>query len=374
MSNLFSVDTPTVEPHYNQFEPQSTRAKELMADPEVIKIADGIDLTDTVALYDLGKEPADKMAGIAGQLLDKLTVADTIGSTKVLDALVKLTKQIEFKELKLDQERGLKALFRRAEATLKARVAKYQSIGSEVNALFVALKSYENTIQKRVDDMDQLAAANAAYAKNLDQYIALIYILRNRQAMTVQNTLLAAQAGDEAAQIALPKLQQVAEVLDKRAFDLEQAKAMATITAPQIKQTQDNNLNLIQQYHAAFINTIPALQTGLVQAVTALQGNYAQQGLNAQKQATADLMKKNAERLAVNNKFILESSGQPTVSVEDMQSIVTTILNAVQETKTIEQENAKKREASREQMAKMMTDFKAAVNDVKVTDNGQENS
>ncbi|WP_302046480.1 toxic anion resistance protein [Leuconostoc lactis] len=360
MSNLFSVDTPTVEPHYNQSEPQSTRAKELMADPEVIKIADSIDLTDTVALYDLGKEPADKMSGIAGQLLDKLTVADTIGSTKVLDALVKLTKQIEFKELKLDQERGLKALFRRAEATLKARVAKYQSIGSEVNALFVALKSYENTIQKRVDDMDQ--------------YIALIYILRNRQAMTVQNTLLAAQAGDEEAQIALPKLQQVAEVLDKRAFDLEQAKAMATITAPQIKQTQDNNLNLIQQYHAAFINTIPALQTGLVQAVTALQGNYAQQGLNAQKQATADLMKKNAERLAVNNKFILESSWQPTVSVEDMQSIVTTILNAVQETKTIEQENAKKREASREQMAKMMTDFKAAVNDVKVTDNGQENS
>ena len=374
MTNLFSVETSAVAPHNNQFEPQSISAKALMSDPTVIQIADGVDLADTVALYDLGKEPADKMSGIAGQLLDKLTVADTIGSTKVLDSLVKLTKQIEFKELKPDQERGLKALFRRAEATLKARVAKYQSIGGEVNELFVALKTYENTIQKRVDDMDQLASANAAYAKNLDQYIALIYILRNRQAITVQNTMLAAQGGDEAAQIALPKLQQVAEVLDKRAFDLEQAKAMAMITAPQIKQTQDNNLNLIQQYHAAFINTIPALQTGLVQAVTALQGNYAQQGLNAQKQATADLMKKNAERLAVNNKFILESSGQPTVSVEDMQSIVTTILNAVQETKTIEQENAKKREASREQMAKMMTDFQAAVNDVKVTNNGQENS
>lgn len=374
MTNLFSVETSAVAPHNNQFEPQSISAKALMSDPAVIQIADGVDLADTVALYDLGKEPADKMSGIAGQLLDKLTVADTIGSTKVLDSLVKLTKQIEFKELKPDQERGLKALFRRAEATLKARVAKYQSIGGEVNELFVALKTYENTIQKRVDDMDQLASANAAYAKNLDQYIALIYILRNRQAMTVQNTMFAAQGGDEAAQIALPKLQQVAEVLDKRAFDLEQAKAMAMITAPQIKQTQDNNLNLIQQYHAAFINTIPALQTGLVQAVTALQGNYAQQGLNAQKQATADLMKKNAERLAVNNKFILESSGQPTVSVEDMQSIVTTILNAVQETKTIEQENAKKREASREQMAKMMTDFQTAVNDVKVTNNGQENS
>ena len=185
---------------------------------------------------------------------------------------------------------------------------------------------------------------------------------------------MSAQGGDEDAQIALPKLQQAAEVLDKRAFDLEQAKTMATITAPQIKQTQDNNLNLIQQYHSAFINTIPALQTGLIQAVTALQGNYAQQGLNAQKQATADLMKKNAERLAVNNKFILESSGQPTVSVEDMQSIVTTILDAVQETKTIEQANAKKREASRQQMNKIMTDFKSAVNDVKVDNNGQENN
>ncbi|CDX64726.1 YceH [Leuconostoc citreum] len=374
MSNLFSVDTPAIEPHNNQYEPQSVTAKALMSDPEVIKIADSIDLTNTVALYDLGKEPADEMSAIAGKLLDKLTVADTIGSTKILDALVKLTKQIEFKELKLDQERGLRALFHKAEATLKARVAKYQSIGGEVKTLFVELKSYENTIQKRVDDMDQLAVANTTYAKNLDQYIALIYILRNRQAITIQNTLLSAQGGDEDAQIALPKLQQAAEVLDKRAFDLEQAKTMATITAPQIKQTQDNNLNLIQQYHSAFINTIPALQTGLIQAVTALQGNYAQQGLNAQKQATADLMKKNAERLAVNNKFILESSGQPTVSVEDMQSIVTTILDAVQETKTIEQANAKKRDASRQQMNKIMTDFKAAVNDVKVDNNGQENN
>ena len=130
------------EPHYNRLEPQSTRAKELMADPEVIKIADSIDLTDTVALYDLGKEPADKMSGIAGQLLDKLTVADTIGSTKVLDALVKLTKQIEFKELKLDQERGLKACSVALKPTLKARVATPINC-NEVNTPFVALKTYE---------------------------------------------------------------------------------------------------------------------------------------------------------------------------------------------------------------------------------------
>ncbi|MGO2927582.1 MAG: toxic anion resistance protein, partial [Leuconostoc citreum] len=136
MSNLFSVDTPAIEPHNNQYEPQSVTAKALMSDPEVIKIADSIDLTNTVALYDLGKEPADEMSAIAGKLLDKLTVADTIGSTKILDALVKLTKQIEFKELKLDQERGLRALFHKAEATLKARVAKYQSIGGEVKTLF----------------------------------------------------------------------------------------------------------------------------------------------------------------------------------------------------------------------------------------------
>ena len=97
MSNLFSVDTPAIEPHNNQYEPQSVTAKALMSDPEVIKIADSIDLTNTVALYDLGKEPADEMSAIAGKLLDKLTVADTIGSTKILDALDKLTKQIEFK-------------------------------------------------------------------------------------------------------------------------------------------------------------------------------------------------------------------------------------------------------------------------------------
>ena len=45
--------------------------------------------------------------------------------------------------------------------------------------------------------------------------------------------------------------------VDKRAL-IWMLKVMATIM--QCKFTTDNNLNLIQQYHAAFINTIPALQ------------------------------------------------------------------------------------------------------------------
>lgn len=365
MSNLFEIEgnleMPEAEAHEEKYVPQSQVVKDLMKDPKIIAIADSVDTSDPVKLYDLGKEPSDQLTEITKSMLDKISVADTIGSNDTLNSLTKIANQIDFKELTFEKEKGLKGLLHRAEDMLRKRVAKYQSIGGEVQTLFLSLKTYEGNIQKRIDDMDKLAKANSAYAKNLDQYIALLYILRNRQDNIVNELQLKAQSGDDDSQIELPNAQQVAEILDKRTFDLEQSKVMATMTAPQIKQTQDNNLNLIQQYHSAFIMTIPALHTGLLQAVNALQQNYSQQGLNAQKAATAELMQKNAERLAINNKFIAESSGQPMVSIEQMQSIVSTIVNSVQETKVIEEANKKKREESRVAMNKIVKDFNDTV-------------
>lgn len=369
MSNLFEVEpvkndvaeqTDHVEVKSEQFTPKSKTATEMMRDVEVLRIADTVKLDDTVALYDLGKEPSDEMTSISGKLLDELNVADTIGSTKTLDSLGKIAGQIEFKDLKIDQPKGIKGLFYKAEDALKTRVAKYQSIGGEVTQLFTSLKAYENTIQKRIDDMNVLSDANMNYAKNLDQYIALVYVLRNRQEVTINDLKQKAETGDQDAQVALTKALEVADVLDKRAFDLEQSKSMAVINAPQISQTQSNNYNLIQQYHSAFINTVPALQTALTQAITALQQNYAQQGINAQKDATAKLMKENAQRLDVNNRFIAESSGKAMISTEDMQEIVNTIVNSVKETKAIEENNRKAREDSRVKMEEIMTNARQA--------------
>lgn len=354
--------TSQVEINVPTYQPTSKAAKDFMKDPHVIDIANKIDVMDTVKVYDLGKEPAEEMTKISGNLLDQFNVADTIGSTKILDSLAKLTKQIDFKELKVEQPKGIKGWFTKVEDVLKSKIAKYQSINGEVNSLFVELKTYENKIKTSIDQIDNLGSANEAYAKSLDQHIALIYILRNNLALTINNTQIQANNGDQNASIHLPKLLQADRALDKRAFDLEQSKAIAELTAPQITQTQNNNLNLLEQYHSAFIATIPALQTGLVQAVTALQQNYAQQGVNASKQATADLLKGNAERLKVNNKFIAESSGKAIVSIEDMQTIVNTIMASVSETKEIEENNRKQRESDRVKMEELLDSTKKAIN------------
>lgn len=373
MTNLFATDPnitipEIISPSTNtettaskitpEYAPQSTIVKDLMKDPTVIEMSKKVDPTDIVGLNELGKEPADAMSKITGSLLDQFTVADTIGSTQILTTLTKIAKQIDIKELKVEESKGLKALFVKAENVLKSRVAKYQSLNGEINALFLALKGYETTINARINDLKQLSAANSAYATNLNQYIALIYILRNNLAFQISNTEIAANSGDQDAQLKLPELQQAAKVLERRAFDLEQAKAMATITAPQITQTQDNNFKLIEQFHAAFIVNIPTLKSSLVQAVNALQQNYAQQGLNASKTAMDALMRKNVDQLAVNNTFIATSADTPTVSVETMQYVLDVISKSVVETKQLEENNAKEREIARVKMENIATTAK----------------
>lgn len=358
---IADTDTLNLSKNVPTYQPQSQEASKFMKDPKVIELAKKIDVLDTVAIYDLGKEPADQMTKVSGSILEQFNVADTIGSSKILDTLTKLTKQIDFKELKVEQPKGIKGWFTKVEDVLKAKVAKYQSINGEVNTLFTELKTYENKIKGSIDQIDKLGTANEAYAMSLDQHIALIYVLRNNLALEINETQIKADNGDQTAIIHLPKLQQADRALDKRAYDLEQSNAIAELSAVQLVQTQANNLSLLEQYHSAFIATIPALQTGLVQAVTALQQNYAQQGVNASKQATADLLKGNAERLRVNNKFIAESSGKAIVSIDDMQSIVNTIMASVSETKEIEENNRKQRESDRIKMEELLDSTKKTI-------------
>ena len=373
MSELFSVDLPkdnksevaniesqTTEVKTPEFLPKSKQVQALMLDPEVISKAETVDLSDTTNLYDIGKEPSDELNQISKKLLNQLTVADTMGSNKTLDALAKITKQIDFKELKPDDYKGLKGLFQKMEDAVSKRIANYTTIGSEVDKLYASLKEYENSTKKNTAQIDELQKANTAYAKNLDQYIALLYILRNKAALEINNTQIAAQNGDEDAQIALPRMKQVAEILDKRTFDLETAKTMAVYTAPQLALTQQNNMSLIDQYHSSFITTIPILNEALAQAIVNVKQNYAQQGLDAHKKATRELMLKSSANINENSIKIAEMGGKQLMSTEDMQQVVTDIQTAVAKTKEIEANNATDREKSRVEMEKIVENFKNA--------------
>lgn len=357
-SNISNIETQTAEIKTPEFVPKSKQAQALMLDPEVISKAETVDLSDTTNLYDIGKEPSDELNQISKKLLDQLTVADTMGSNKTLDALAKITKQIDFKELKPDDYKGLKGLFQKMEDAVSKRIASYTSIGSEVDKLYVSLKEYENATKKSAAQIDELQKANAAYAKTLDQYIALLYILRNKAALEINNTQIAAQNGDEDAQIALPKMKQVAEILDKRTFDLETAKTMAVVTAPQLALTQQNNMSLIEQYHSAFITNIPILNEALVQAINNVKQNYAQQGLDAHNKATRELLLKTSANINENTIKIAEMGGKPLMSTEDMQKIVDDIQSAVIKTKEIEAKNAKDRDDSRVKMESIVENFK----------------
>lgn len=160
--------------------PLGEKQKALMTDYQVLQLARQMDLKDSVAIMDLGKEPADAISSFASQILNGLSVSDTLGSTKLMDQLGKIMDQFDMQEVMGEKKKGLAGFLQNKARDLKRLLAKYQSLGGEIDKVYQELVKYEADTKQSIKTMKELAEQNINYSDNLDGYIATGYVLQNQ--------------------------------------------------------------------------------------------------------------------------------------------------------------------------------------------------
>lgn len=342
--------------------PLGERQKELMNDSEVRELAEKIDLKDSVSIMDLGKEPADAISSFASQILNGLSVADTLGSTKLMDQLGKIMDQFDMQEVMGERKKGITGFFQNKARDLKRLLAKYQSLGGEIDIVYQELVKYEADIKLSIKTMKELAEQNINYSENLDGYIATGYVLQNQLNQEIIPGLeQKVAAGDEMANIQLSQMRAALEAVDRRTADLEMSKTTAILTGPQIDLIQKNNVLLLAQLHSAFITTIPQFKMAMIQAVTLQKQKNTQAGLTALNERNNELIRRNAQNLATNSVTIAKAANQTSISVETLQFAFDTMKQAIVDTKAIDVQAKQDRAAARQKLNQMEKEIHATM-------------
>lgn len=319
--------------------------QEIMASGEIDKLTSLIDINNTASIIEFGRKPAEEMAKVADQVLSKYDMSTITQTSQLVDNLLEVMKKVDLNEIKdaksLLVEGAKKSLFDRfkksAQEKLDMLVGKYRTLGGDMDKICQQLVVYEQQIKQSNKDIAKM------YDASLHNYRELkAYILAGEQAVTeieqyrdgLQREFEA--SGDTELQFQIQNVSQVLTLMEQRVADLRGAESVALMAVPTFKVQELTNANLARKVNSAFIVTVPAFKTALVNSVIAKQQGIQMQGLSALDEATAMLVRKNAENSVKQLQMSQQLANTSAIKADDIEYAWNTIMTGIQQYKEME--------------------------------------
>ncbi|MCM1381274.1 MAG: toxic anion resistance protein, partial [Muribaculaceae bacterium] len=148
--------------------------QELVKNEEVDKLVSTININDVNSIVKFGNEVAVEISKASDQVLNSMNMDQINDSGELLQHLSAIMAQFDVKELEDEPKKGLFANLRKQVDKL---LAKYHTMGEEVDKVYVQLKQYENEIEASNVKLETMFNANIQYYKDL-----LLYIMAGEQA------------------------------------------------------------------------------------------------------------------------------------------------------------------------------------------------
>lgn len=332
-----------------KFELSTTRSKyeiEIKNSGIIDKLTSQIDLNNTTSIIEFGKEPAQQMAQIADQVLSKYDSATIDNTSKLVNSLLEIMKKIDIGEIKSLQELSAtakKSFFDRfkesAQEKLNRLVGKYKSIGSEMEQICNQLTVYEQQIKNSNNDIARMYDAAKEEYKQLVATImaaeqACVEIAEYRDAKQKEFE----ETGNPDLQFEIQNVSQALTLMEQHTADLRGSEAVALQSIPTFKIQEVTNANLARKINSAFIITVPAFKTALVNSVIAKQQSIQAQGLAALDEATSVLVRKNADNAVSQLQMSQKLANTSAVKAEDIEYAWNTIIGGIQQYKEMEKQ------------------------------------
>jgi uncharacterized protein YaaN involved in tellurite resistance len=262
-------------------------------------------------------------------------------SSAMLNTLAKIMDKFDIEEIK--ENPGLFGkLFGNLRKQLDKILAKYHTMGDEVDKIYVQLKQYEADIKQSNRKLEEMFQANVNYYHELVRYIlAGEQGCRELEAYIAQRQADMEATGDNSIQFELTTLNQALMMLEQRTQDLRTAENVAMQSIPMIKTMQFSNMNLVRKINSAFIITLPVFKQALTQAIMLKRQRLQAEAMSALDAKTNEMLIRNAQNTAEQAKMTARLASGSSIKIETLEQTWRTIVSGIDETKQI-QENARK--------------------------------
>ncbi|HOC33867.1 MAG TPA: toxic anion resistance protein [Ruminococcus flavefaciens] len=330
---------------------------QLVGSPEVDALVSTIEIDNMESIVTFGAETAEEISKASDVVLRNMNMSQFDDSTKMMNTLAKIMGEFDIDEIKDDPSLFSK-LFGNLRKQLDKILAKYHTMGDEVDKIFVELKKYESQIKEANRNLDTMFNANVNYYHDLVKYI----LAGEQGCREIENYIKTRQAdyeatGDNAIQFEIQNLNQRLMMLEQRTQDLRTAEAVAMQSIPMIKTMEFTNMNLVRKINSAFIITLPVFKQALAQAIMLKRQKLQAESMAELDKKTNEMLLQNAQNTVAQSKMAAMLTSGSSIKIETLESSWRTICNGIEETKAIQADAQRKRIEDQKKLEQMKQEF-----------------
>ena len=352
--------TTVAEPEvvgYDIMEDRKQMNEVLVNSPEVDALASQIEVFNLESIVSFGAEAAEEISRCSDVVLNSMNMTQLDNSSEMLNTLAKIMEKFDIEEIK--EEPGFFGkLFGNMRKQLDKILAKYHTMGDEVDKIYVQLKTYESEIKDSNRKLDQMFQANVGYYHELVKYIlAGEQGCRELEAYIEQKKMEMQNTGDNSIQFEIQSLEQALMMLEQRVQDLRTAESVAIQSVPMIKTMEFSNMNLVRKINSAFIVTLPVFKQALAQAIMLKRQKIQAEAMSALDEKTNEMLLKNAKNTVEQSKMTARLASGSSIKIETLETTWRTIVSGIEETRQIQQNARTKRLEDQKRLENIKQEF-----------------
>jgi len=314
---------------------------ELVNSAEVDALVSTIEINNLETIVTFGAHAAEEISKASDIVLNSMNMAQLDETGTMLTSLAKIMDKFDIEEIK--EHPGLFGkFFGNLKKQLDKILAKYHTMGEEVDKIYVQLKQYESEIKQSNRKLEQMFEANVNFYHELVKYIlAGEQGCKEIEAYIAQRQADMDATGDRSIQFEITSLNQALMMLEQRTQDLRTAESVAMQSVPMIKTMEFSNMNLVRKINSAFIITLPVFKQGIAQAIMLKRQRIQAESIQALDEKTNEMLIKNARNTVEQSKMTARMASGSSIKIETLETTWRTIVSGIDETRAI-QENARK--------------------------------
>ncbi len=331
---------------------------ELVNSEEVDRLVSTIEINNLDTIVSFGAEAAEEISKASDLVLNSMNMSQLDETSQMLQILAKIMDKFDIEEIKEDKSFFGK-LFGNLQKQIEKILAKYHTMGEEIDKIYVQLKGYESEIKQSNKKLATMFDANVNYYHDLVKYILAgeqackeieAYIEQRRQEMEA--------SGDQSIQFELTSLNQALMMMEQRTQDLRTAENVAMQSIPMLKTMEFSNYNLVRKINSAFIITLPVFKQALAQAIMLKRQKVQAESMAALDKKTNEMLMRNAQNNMEISKQTARLASGSSIQIETLENTWRTITSGIEETRQIEADARRKRIEDQARLEAIKEDFK----------------
>ena len=332
---------------------------------EVQDLTNEIEVQNVNSIIQFGQRASENISKISDELLNSMKEVKAEEASEMLISLTKIMDKFDIGEFENKKEPGmLSKIFKSAGNTIAKLFQKYDTMGYEIEKVYVLLKKYENDIKESNAKLKKLYDGNLEYYKQLEKYIVAGELAAEEVDMYINQFSNDNTMNFDERNMMVQKLEICKEMLQQRLYDLRVAENVAIQAAPMIQTMQMSNFNLLRKINTSFIITLPIFKQCLAQAIILKRQEIQAKSIKQLDDKTNELIMRNAASTARQSTEIAKMASGSVVAIETLEKSYQTIMKGIEETRNIQEQNKAKRNENTLKLESIKNDMKRNISSI----------